>query len=92
MGKKEMREKGGDMRRRFTSGRWAKTREMGKRKFVLVYGVFFFGLLSALLSSLIMKLSMPVTVVQIIINLIVFPVCGVFWGAWMWRVNEKRWK
>lgn len=72
-------------------GDWTQTRKKGKKRFILVYGVLFFGLLSGVLFQVIQYFvfSKPITITGVIIPMILFPVCGYFWGKVMWNRNER---
>ena len=74
--------------------KWAKTREKGKQRFVLVNGVLGWGITTAILWSVLMEFIEPSENIWIrpIIALIVFPIAGVVFGHLMWDKSEKAYE
>ncbi|AQT67166.1 hypothetical protein STSP2_00309 [Anaerohalosphaera lusitana] len=70
--------------------RWAKMRKMGKRKFVLVYGVLFWGLLGGLIYSLDWKTFTFDSVGDVVRGVIIFTICGALFGLLLWLQAESR--
>lgn len=65
--------------------------ERGKLRYVLLYGVVFFGILSATLALLIrIVIGDEVTAVGIGIQYILFSIAGIFWGLFMWKHITRR--
>jgi len=69
---------------------------MGRSRFIWMYGVLFFGLTSAVFSSLIMawpqEASLQGFLRKLSTLIIIFPICGYFWGMFMWHWAEKKHK
>lgn len=74
--------------------KWAKTREKGKQRFVLVNVVLGWGITTAILWSVLMEFIEPSENIWIrpIIALIVFPIAGVVFGHLMWDKSEKAYE
>lgn len=76
--------------------KWAKTRSKGKLRFILVYGVLFLGVSSAILSSIIKAIYynnfslQTFTSPEFLVNLVCLLVGGYFWGHIVWNFNEKE--
>jgi len=70
---------------------WSETRKLGKRRFVLLFGVLFWGGLMALIFPLLQYFlfEKPITGTRYIISVIVFPISGYFISNFIWRNNEK---
>ena len=71
---------------------WAKTREMGRTKFILVYGVLFWGLIMTIaffLLNIKMYPSIP-WYILLIVSLIVFSIVGYVVGHFSWKSAEKK--
>jgi hypothetical protein len=74
------------------AARWKKTRQMGRGRYTLIYGVLLWGLFSGVTWALAMAAiqgwdRLPILFV---LALIAFPIGGVFFGRLMWRVFEAR--
>ena len=71
--------------------RWQKARAGGKWRYVVVYGVVAWGLLTALLfSSLPLLFGNPFDWFRAILAFVLFPIGGIGWGSYMWNLMEKR--
>ena len=72
--------------------RWARIRERGALRFVLLYGMLGWGLGTAALFLLVMWLSHLGDVQpRILIVLAVFPVGGIVWGVVIWWISNLAW-
>ena len=74
--------------------RWEKTRAKGKKHFVLWRGIVGFGggmfVVITVSHTLLWPTPYHSVIREMVINLIVWPVSGFFWGLWMWsHLNEK---
>ncbi len=71
--------------------KWAKIREKGKQRFVLVNGVLGWGVPTAILWAVLMELLDPSENIWVrpIIALIIFPIAGIAFGHLMWNKSEK---
>jgi len=74
------------------AARWASIREGGRRRYIVLTGVFGWGLLTALLSTVAGQLTgapgpFPG---RLAIALVMFPLSGILWGALMWSLGERR--
>jgi len=72
--------------------KWARTREMGRAKYVWLYGVVFWGIVTGLVWSIIMATFQgwhrwPMLFVTAMIG---FPICGYFFGTTMWKKMEAK--
>jgi hypothetical protein len=73
--------------------RWSATRQKGKARYILVYGVFGWGIATAILVSIInWALNAGDSLRFAPLDFVVFPVAGVFFGWVMWVLSEKRFK
>ena len=74
--------------------KWAKIREKGKQRFVLVNGVLGGGLPTAILWVFLMEFLDPSenNWVRPITALIIFPIAGVAFGHLMWNKSEKAYE
>jgi hypothetical protein len=82
-------------RTRFTdahAARWESTRERGRRRFVIVEGVLRFGLSVAVLQALTSHLlgSPGPPFGHLALNLVLFPLAGIWFGGRVWADNERR--
>ncbi|MFA6617790.1 MAG: hypothetical protein WCT23_01820 [Candidatus Neomarinimicrobiota bacterium] len=71
---------------------WAKIRKMGKTKFILIYGVLFWGLIMAIaffFFNLRQNQSVP-WYVHLLISLSIFTIAGYFVGHLTWKSAEKK--
>jgi len=70
---------------------WAETRKMGRTKFILIYGVLFWGLLMALVFFFLgLKDSSQPWYSQLLISIIVFCPGGFLFGHFTWKSAEKK--
>lgn len=72
--------------------KWEKTRQMGPKRYTLIYGMLLWGVPVAFLWSVTMSAMqgwdrLPLLLV---IALIGFPIGGIFFGKLMWRILEAR--
>ncbi|WP_334060504.1 hypothetical protein [Alteromonas sp. S005] len=74
--------------------KWAKIREKGKQRFVLVNGVLGWGLPTAILWVFLMEFLEPSENIWVrpIIALIIFPIAGIAFGHLMWNKSEKAYE
>src|SRR5438045_2673572 len=74
--------------------RWAKTRSLGRRHFILVRGVCGWGGLTFIFMSTFSFFQHsgfnPAFWMSVIVGLFICPLAGYTWGAWVWRSAEKR--
>lgn len=71
--------------------RWVEIREAGKMKYVLKYGVLFYGLPVGFVFFIFNYWGTPISnlLPQILISLIVWPLMGFVYGLITWKTNEK---
>ena len=71
---------------------WAKTRKMGRTKFILIYGVLFWGLIMAIAFFLFNLKAFPSIpwYILLIISLVIFSIAGYFVGYFSWKSAEKK--
>ena len=82
--------------------KWAKLKAMGKKKFILVYGVFGWGFLTALIFlvlGVVSKKGFRISdlgslsfLKQLLVSMLVFPLIGYFWGLLIWKKLERQTK
>ncbi|TKB03725.1 hypothetical protein E5672_06465 [Alteromonas portus] len=74
--------------------KWAKTREKGKQRFVLVNGVLGWGIPTAILWAVLMEFIEPLENIWVrpIIALIIFPIAGIAFGHLTWNRSEKTYE
>jgi hypothetical protein len=75
-------------------GYWPKTREMGRGRYTLIYGVLMWGIATGIGWAIVMAAMqgwdrLPFLLVG---ALILFPIGGIFWGRYMWRMMEARYQ
>lgn len=71
--------------------RLAKTIAMGRTRYILLFGVLGWGLLTAALFTVWIYFRMgPLNLVKLVLPFILFPIGGYFWGAFMWSTMKKR--
>lgn len=70
--------------------KWAKIREKGKQRFVLVNGVLGWGVPTAILWALLMEFLDPLENIWVrpTIALIIFPIAGIAFGHLTWNKSE----
>ena len=72
--------------------KWEKLREKGKWNYILKYGVMIWGVGTAVFFSLIISFVMERETsffLILLISLILFPLGGIAWGAFMWSFIER---
>ena len=74
--------------------KWEDIRNKGKRKYIIKYGLIFWGIPMAILVSLLQYLSVGKlnVIMNVIISIIVFLLGGLLYGLIMWTYLEKRYK
>jgi len=70
--------------------KWAKTRQMGRSRYVWLLGVGFWGLTVGVTWAVSMAFDKGWNQLPqfLILGLIVFPMCGYFVGQWLWKTSE----
>jgi hypothetical protein len=74
--------------------RWKKTRQMGRGRYTLIYGVLIWGVATGVIWALAMSAiqgweRLPILLV---LALVAFPIGGIFFGRLMWRIFEARYE
>lgn len=74
--------------------RWERTRAKGKWSFVLIYGVIYWGLGTALAFSVIFPLVVPNVSFMSVLpwSIIMFPLGGAVWAVIMWALSERTYQ
>ena len=74
--------------------RWAVTREKGKARFILLYGVLGWGLTAAVVRSLLKGFLEPNGRVPIWVatDFAIYPALGALYGWLVWWLNERKFK
>lgn len=80
---------------------WSRIRGQGKSRYILKYGVLFWGTVSGILTGLIFQLlnhgfsfsfiSSSLFWFDMIARIIFFQICGIFFGLLTWNASDKRW-
>lgn len=72
--------------------KWEKFRKNGRKNYVIKIGVLSWGVSTAILWSVIMHIMHPQELwyVRPLIALVLFPIGGIFFGLWTWKINEKK--
>ena len=71
--------------------RTARIITLGKKRFIVLYGVLGWGLLTAaLFTAETFYFKGRVDGTDIVIPFILFPMGGLFWGAFVWSLAKKR--
>jgi hypothetical protein len=72
--------------------RWAKTRKMGRAKFILFAGVLGWGVLTGALWAVAMAAIRGWDQLPLLLTLALvgFPIGGYFFGAYVWKASEKQ--
>ena len=72
--------------------KWANIRAKGRSRFIFINGMIFWGIPTGLFWSVFMLLTTknqnPFFLFTL--ALILFPLGGIGWGAWVWHMSEKR--
>jgi hypothetical protein len=64
---------------------------MGRTKFILLYGMLFWGVSTAVIVSLIEYFTgQAFSLLKLAIKLITFPIVGIGWGYAMWVYFQKQ--
>jgi len=71
---------------------WKKTREMGRTKFILFYGVLFWGLIVAIIFFLLNIKAYPAIpwYILLLVSIVIFGIAGYFVGHFSWKSAEKK--
>ena len=71
---------------------WKKTREMGRTKFILIYGVFFWGLILAIAFFFLNVKVYPSIPwhILLLVSIVIFGIAGYFVGYFSWKSAEKK--
>jgi hypothetical protein len=74
--------------------KWEKIRAKGKWRFVMLYGVLCFGMLSFVLGGLFgyFFFQSGFDLKRLLPEVMGFLVMGFFWGWMMWRINENKYR
>jgi hypothetical protein len=73
--------------------RWEKTRTRGRSAFILMYGVLFWGVVTAFLFAAISLLISDRSFLETLkFALPTFMIGGVFWGIMMWVMSERSYR
>ncbi|WP_409346301.1 hypothetical protein [Paenibacillus sp. MBLB4367] len=71
--------------------KWQRKRALGKKTYVLRYGVLYFGMIGAVLTSLLeLALSGKIDTAYLVARFVVFPLLGMMWTSMKWESNEKK--
>lgn len=75
---------------------WEQVRARGRGRFILVFGVLFWGTLMFVFSTFVSRLwrseLTPLTVAEVLLQAAVWALAGVVFGAALWAWTERRWR
>ena len=73
---------------------WAKTRRMGRSRFIWRVGVLYWGIITGTVWSIVMGAMQGWDQFPILLclALIGFPIGGYFFGVWVWKLNESAYQ
>jgi hypothetical protein len=79
---------------------WEKTRAKGKKRFLIINGIFGWGIPTAILFTFITSffdhhysiIFDKDFIKTLVTSIIIFPASGLFWGLWVWGWTEKSYK
>jgi hypothetical protein len=74
--------------------KWAKTRQMGRTRYIWLYGVIGWGLATGVLWAILMAFlngrdRLPM---YFVLGVIIFPIGGYFFGSWTWAKLEEKFR
>ncbi|NGM84792.1 hypothetical protein G5B47_20525 [Paenibacillus sp. 7124] len=80
--------------------KWEKIRSKGRKHFLFYRGVIGWGIPTAIIFTFFTELlenDHSITFdysfyMSLLKTLIILPVCGYFWGLWVWKWTEKNYK
>ena len=74
--------------------RWTLTRAKGRKRFIWVNGLLYFGVVTGVMWSIIMEVIVPSSNMWVrpVIALIVFPISGIFWSMRIWDLSEVKYQ
>ncbi len=71
--------------------KWEQTRKIGRRSFILRYGVLGWGVPTAILFSVFMSLKNGASFLSVLpLAIVLFPVGGIAFGGIMWALSERQ--
>ena len=68
----------------------SRTVAKGRRHYVLIHGVLFWGLTMALIHNIAMATTLGWHVSRIVVSFLIYPLGGLFWASMMWRHLNRR--
>jgi hypothetical protein len=74
--------------------RWEATRSKGRSRFIWLFGVVWWGVVTGLMWAVMMAWMHGWNELPLLLPfaLIGVPIGGYFWGAWMWNRIEKQYR
>ena len=76
--------------------RWEIMRKLGKRKYIIKYGIFFWGIPMAILGILLQYFfqstyrNSQTIIINVFLTIIIFLLGGLLYGLFMWTYLEKQ--
>lgn len=87
-------ERGSELEKRLM--KWEKTREMGKKNFMIYRGVLGWGIITGILFFIFQRFFVSGHtanfVLELIITLCIFMIAGILFGFLVWRINESQYQ
>ncbi len=71
---------------------WEGRRKLGRTKFILLYGVVFWGVVAGTIATLLSFWRRGFSVSTLLIAAIIWPVAGWFVGASIWTKSEEKYR
>ncbi len=74
-----------------SNDRLARIVSLGKRRYILLYGVLCWGLsTAALVACIAYFMAEKMSTAEMVRPFFIFPIAGVFWGMFMWSILKKK--
>jgi hypothetical protein len=72
--------------------KWERTRRQGFQRFVWVRGLLGWGIPMGVLwwGAMTLFAPTPNPGQMLVLSLVIFPIGGLLWALWLWRIGEKR--
>jgi len=72
------------------NGKWEKTRKIGKLKFVIIYGLYFFLISSNIYLLYVIFFQKEGSIYDHFIILFALMISGIFWSFGYWKQMQKK--
>ena len=72
--------------------KWEERRKLGRTKFILIYGIVYWGIPVGIIMVLFNGWRFGFSVPRIVTACITWPIAGVVYGFFMWHMMEKKYQ